>query len=163
MTEFSSIPDPHVWAVKGIKYIEQICSEGELRTVDGFKHQYDISNTHLFRYLQLRHAFSTQFGNQLVVLYASALINLLRDDTLGKPLSTIYKELLSSLNTGLETLKNKCLTNFPALDDEDCHISLYAKDGLHLNGSGSAVLGGEVYGNAGGVFIVGFGGERTRL
>lgn len=56
LPEFGSIPDPGVWACKDIKYINQICIEGKLQTFDRFKQQYNLPNSHLFRFLQLRHA-----------------------------------------------------------------------------------------------------------
>lgn len=69
--------------------------------------------------MQLRHTFCTQICTQPAIISASALKTLLRDDTLVKPLSNIDKELISSIHTGLEALRTKCLVDFPELDDED--------------------------------------------
>lgn len=55
-----------------------------MRTFDSLRQQNDLPNSYLFIYLQLRHVFRTQFGNQLLSLYALALENLFRDETLVK-------------------------------------------------------------------------------
>lgn len=112
-----SIPDPYIWASRGIKYLDQICFGGQLQTFDWLKHQHDLPSSYLFRYLQLRHAFNTQFDNQPAARYTSALEILLRDESMVKPLSTFYKELLPSIHTGLEFLRIKWLVDFPELDD----------------------------------------------
>lgn len=47
------------------------------------------------------------------------LEELLRDESLTKPLSTIYKALLPNVHMGLETLKAKWVADFPTLDMEN--------------------------------------------
>lgn len=34
LAELVSIPDPHIWAARGIKCLKQICTEGEVRPLD---------------------------------------------------------------------------------------------------------------------------------
>lgn len=115
LSEFGSIPNPGVWACKGIKYINQICFEGRLQTFNRLKQQHKLPNSHLFRFLQLRHAFNTQFENAQVAFYTLNLETLLRDEALSNPLSTIYKALLHNVHTGLENLKAKWVVDFPTL------------------------------------------------
>lgn len=119
-----SIPNPNVWVNKGITFLDQIFSECQLQTFDRLKHQHGLLNSYLFRFLQLRHAFSSQFENHQVAFYTSALEGLLKDEFMVKPLSTIYKESLPSIHTGLETLTTKWLVDFPDLDTEDCEEML---------------------------------------
>lgn len=42
LPEFATIPDPQVWAVKGNKYLEQICLDGELKLFDTLKLHFDL-------------------------------------------------------------------------------------------------------------------------
>lgn len=89
-----------------------------MQTFNSLKQAYNLPNSYLFRYPQLRHAFQTQFDKQPAALYTSGLENLLRNEFMTKPLSTIYKELLPSIHDGLESLKAKLLSDFPELEED---------------------------------------------
>lgn len=41
LLEFISIPDLSVWVLKGIKYVDQICTGDQLQTFDWLKQKYD--------------------------------------------------------------------------------------------------------------------------
>lgn len=71
------------------------------------------------RYIQLCQAFSAQFGSQPITLYQSNLETQLCDAQFDKPLSTIYRALLSSVHFGLEALYAKWQLDYPELDKED--------------------------------------------
>lgn len=73
LPEFQSIPDPALWATKGIKTIEHICIDGVLIPFNALKQKNGLPNRY-FRYLQLHHAFSAQFGSQTIT---SLFINLI--------------------------------------------------------------------------------------
>lgn len=92
---------------------------GQFQAFDELKQKYDLLNSHLFRYLQLRHAFNTQFENSQVALCTSTLEDLLRDKSMTKPMSVIYKELLPNVHRGLETLRARWVEDFPTMDTED--------------------------------------------
>lgn len=64
---------------------------GKLIQFDTLKTKFHLPNTPLFRYLQLRHAYTAQFGKTSIHLQISDLESLLREDNLDKALSTIYK------------------------------------------------------------------------
>lgn len=108
-------PPPQIWAVKCIKYLDQNCSGGELRTSDTLKAQFDVPNIYFFKYLQLRHA--CHFKRSLVAFYTSILQLVLRDDSLTKPLSNIFRAMLPSVHSGLKILR--WMLDFPGLDDEN--------------------------------------------
>lgn len=82
--------------------------------LDKLKQKYALSNSHLFRFL-LRHAFNTHFENSQVAFYTLTLEVLHRDESMIKPLSTIYRELLPNVHGGLETLRNKWVEDFPTM------------------------------------------------
>lgn len=109
LSEFMSIPDPSVWALMVIKNVDQICAGGQLQNFDGLKQKYNLPNAYLFRFLQLRHPFNIKFENSQVAFYTSTL----------EHLSNIYKELLTNIHMGPETLKAKWVEDFPTLDMED--------------------------------------------
>ncbi|OCT71672.1 hypothetical protein XELAEV_18034651mg [Xenopus laevis] len=57
--QFLQIPDPGIWANKGITELHHILLGYVLKT-------FELQNHYLFRYLQLKHAFSTQFPGHTV-------------------------------------------------------------------------------------------------
>lgn len=133
LLEFMSVPDPSVWALNGIKYLDQICTGGWLRTFDKLKQMYGLPNSYLFRFLQLRPAFNSQFESSQVTFYTSTLEDLLRDRSTVKHLSNIYKSLLHNLHAEMEPLKAKWMGDFPSLDAEDWEEMwvLFLPPGLH--------------------------------
>lgn len=81
----------------------QICGGGALHTFDSLKTQYFLAN-YLFQYLQLRHAFHLRFSTRAVFFTVLGIESLLRDDSLVKPLSTIYNALHPNKHEGLDKL-----------------------------------------------------------
>lgn len=95
LQHFSEIPDPIIWAGVRIKRLQDGVEGGRLSPFDRFKASYQLPNWHLFRYLQLKHAFMSQFGSDALELQSSALEFLLHDDSLVKLMSKMYKELFT--------------------------------------------------------------------
>lgn len=89
-----------IWACKGIKVLKDITSEGELCTFDQLKARHDLPNSFFFRYLQLRHAFKEQFTGQRIEYLPSLLENILLEEDLVKPLSSVYKSLFKKTPLG---------------------------------------------------------------
>lgn len=96
-----SFPDPMIWACKGVKILNDITREGELCTFDQLKAWHNLPNSFFFRYLQLRHAFQEQFKNQRIEYLSSELENLLTDEELAKPLSSVYRSLFNKTPAGI--------------------------------------------------------------
>lgn len=61
LKEFHSLQDPGLWAGRGIKYLEDVCDGLGLFTFDRLKHKFQLPNSFFCRFLQLRHAFDSQF------------------------------------------------------------------------------------------------------
>lgn len=89
-----------MWTVKGIKTIEHIFEH--LFLLMSLNKRFVLPNHYFFGFLQITHAFSTQFSSQLVTLLQSNLESLLRDEQLDKLLSNIYEALMPSVYFGLE-------------------------------------------------------------
>lgn len=90
---FHSLPDPMIWASKGIKTLGDYTREGELLTYDQLKAKHDLPNFYQFCFFQLRHAFQSQYSDMRVETLPSALKDLLLAEDLAKPLSVTYKDL----------------------------------------------------------------------
>lgn len=98
---------------------KHICVEEALLSFDTLKQRFELPSRYFFRYLQVRHTFSTKFDAQPLTLLQSNIESLLHDDQLVNPLSNIYKSLLPSVHFGLESLYSKWQEDFPNLDTED--------------------------------------------
>lgn len=92
--QFLSIPDPVIWASKGVKTLGDIVKGGELSQFAGLKQRFGLPNPYLFRYLQLRHAFISQFGFTRVTMKPSTLENVLLDESIKKTLIGIIQGVL---------------------------------------------------------------------
>lgn len=86
--------DPMVWVSQGI-IVEDIVTDRSLLTFKQLKAKYDLSHSYYFRYLQLWHAFQTQFQDQAIEIKPLTLENVLKDVDLSKTLSVAYKEMFS--------------------------------------------------------------------
>lgn len=81
--------DPIVWTRYGVKKLGDITQNGVLRTFDGLKSAYRLSNTQYFRYIQLQYAYRSQFGCAPVPFALSGLESMLRDEDLVKPICCV--------------------------------------------------------------------------
>lgn len=115
LSEFLTVPDPRFWAARGVKKLDHIFSNGSLLSFDSLKEKFGFTNRQFFRYLQLRHAHTAQFGSLPVLLMQSNLESLLWYKQLVKPTSNIYKALSPSVHFGMEKLFTKWQTVIPDL------------------------------------------------
>lgn len=53
LPQFYNLPDPMIWADKGIKTSRDITSYGELLTFSQLQSRHDLPNSYLFRFLQV--------------------------------------------------------------------------------------------------------------
>lgn len=116
LSEFLTVPDPGFWAARGVRRLEHICSDGSLLSFDSLKEKFGLTNRQFLRYLQIRHAFATQFGSLPVLRLRSNLESMLWYTQLDKPTSNIYKALLPSVHFELEALFSKWQREIPDLD-----------------------------------------------
>lgn len=70
LPHFCYIPDPILWALHEITTLGDIVTQGQFITFDALKRDRGLPNQMFFRYLQLRHAFRSQFPS-LVTLEMS--------------------------------------------------------------------------------------------
>lgn len=119
LPHFFKIPDPIVWTKHGIKKIVDIVHSGTIMQFDCLKSKFNLPNTHLFRYLQLRHAYHSQFGASAIVLQESDIESTLRNEPLDKALSTIYKQLFSDTHRVMASCRRRWEGVFPQLDSDD--------------------------------------------
>lgn len=83
------------------------------------KERLTLPNSHFFRYIQLRHAFYSQFGREPLNLDPSDLELLTRSDSLVIPVSSIYKDLFQETGTLMEPCRLPWEAVAPVLDGDD--------------------------------------------
>lgn len=113
---FFSHPYPIIWTRLGIKTVGSAVGNRLFLPFDALKHQYQLPNSHLFRYIQFRHAL---FGSSNLSVKVNDLESFLRDGDLTKTLSTIYKQLFMNTPKVLLSCRTAWKTDFPQLDGED--------------------------------------------
>lgn len=111
LPHLGTIPDPIIWARVGVKQLKYIVGGKKLLNFNQLKDKHGLPNWFFFRYLQLSHAFKTQFASDSLDLGSSPLESLLCEENLKKPLSEVYKGLC------VETPKmlSKCRDTWSAL------------------------------------------------
>lgn len=62
LPHFDPILNHIVWADKVIIQLKDIMGNGQLPTFDDLKWKFQLPNWYFFCYLQLRHAYKSQFG-----------------------------------------------------------------------------------------------------
>lgn len=118
LQHFFSLPDPQLWADKGITSLKHIFTDGRFSSFSGSREQYAIPVSLNFRYLQLSHASWAQFPN-LVALQPDSVERLLKSRVLEKPLSSLYLWLASAHATTLGKAHDKWKGDIPDLSGED--------------------------------------------
>lgn len=62
LLEFRDLPGMSMWHYSGLLYLGRIVDSTGLKIFQALKKEFSLPNNKLFRYLQLCHAFNTQFG-----------------------------------------------------------------------------------------------------
>lgn len=119
LPHFYNMPDPVIWAIKGIKTLKDITSFGDLMSFPQIQTKHDLTNSHFFRYLQFPHAFQSQFREVRVESLPSALETLLSDEDLVKPLLVTYKEFFKKTPQAISKCREKWAVEVPEIQGED--------------------------------------------
>lgn len=119
LQHFYNLPDPMIWAVKGVKTLEDITSYGDLLTFPQLKTRHDLENTYFFRYLQLRCAYQSQFRDRKVESLTLTLESMLSEDILEKPLSKSYKEFFKTTPKAVAKSRSRWEAEVSELQGED--------------------------------------------
>lgn len=104
---------------------------GELLPFLDLKQKFKLPNLYLFCYLQLRHAFVSQFGSTKLDLRSSALENILLDDSMKKTLSKLYKELFPISPPSVVKCREQWMVEVPDLGAEEWD-DLWSVPFIHL-------------------------------
>ena len=75
--ELYTFEDSIFWKQKGIVAMEQVYQSGNICSFDYLKTQYKLVDTFFYRFLQLRHALSAQFGSKSIDVSRFPLIGIL--------------------------------------------------------------------------------------
>lgn len=108
-----------LWAKYNITLIFHIVANGSLRFFASLSADYNIPLSHLFRYLQLSHAFSSQFSTTPLRLKQSDLEHVICTGCLEKPASVLYNHLPLATLPDLCNLHQMWSRDMPELDNED--------------------------------------------
>lgn len=119
LPQFYNLPDPMIWAVKGIKTLGDITAYGELLTFSQLQSRHDLPNSYLFRFLQVRHAFQVQFREAGIESLPSSLETLLAEGDLTRPHSTTYKEFFKITPLAITRCREKWEAEVPEMQGED--------------------------------------------
>lgn len=103
----------------GNKLVCSVVGNEVLLTFEVLKRKKQLPNSHLFRYLQFRHAFFAQFGSSSLEVRVGDLESLLRDTELPKALSIIYKQLVIDTSKVSASCCVAWLLDFMQLDNRD--------------------------------------------
>lgn len=83
------IPDPAVWATRGIDTLRQVMQRGEIAPFQELRWTHRLPRSFQFRYWQRRHALRAQFPTQVTLdPYSIERLQIL--GVLEKPLSSLY-------------------------------------------------------------------------
>lgn len=118
-----TVPDPQVWATKGIMNLRHLVTGGRLMTFQELKGKYGLPNWMFFRFLQVRHAFQHQFPGG-INLESDPVEKLLSTKILVAPLSTIYFHITAARPTKLGKLFLKWKEDLPSLEEEEWETCL---------------------------------------
>lgn len=83
------------------------------------KERYTLPNSHFFKYMQLRHAFYSQFGREPLDREPSDLELLTCSDSLAEPVSSLYKDLFQETVLLMEPCRQAWEAVAPGLDKDD--------------------------------------------
>lgn len=120
-----NVPDPQVWASRGIVGLKHLVTGGRLSTFPELKTEHNLPNWMFFRFLQVRHAFQHQIPNG-VTFELDPVERLLFTKVLIDPLSALYFHLSASLPTKLTKTFTKWKQDFPSLTGEDWETCVFS-------------------------------------
>lgn len=118
LPHFCTIPDPVAWARYGIVALGDVVSQGQLLSFDTLRRERDLPNHMFFRFLQLRHAFHSQFPSR-VTLDMSVMESELRSPDAVKTLSTLYNILAALDTSGVSRLFDLWQSDILELTSDD--------------------------------------------
>lgn len=103
------------------------------RTVDfpQLQTKHELTNPYFFRFIQLRHAFQTQFKEKTVESLPSDLETLLTVEDLTKTLSVTYKEFFKKTSQALSRCRERWALEVPGIQGEDWY-DLWMQPFKHL-------------------------------
>ncbi|OCT56473.1 hypothetical protein XELAEV_18000049mg [Xenopus laevis] len=87
------IPDYHIWAKAGLKFVKDLFSEGQMLNLEQVQATFQVSQSAYFRSCLLRHAAQKQFVSPQALNQASDMETKLQLQDVPKPLSTIYQTI----------------------------------------------------------------------
>lgn len=118
LSEIFKIPDGACWANYGVKYAHQLFRDRTFRSFTDLKTEYKIPNKFFFRYLQLRHAATAQFGREEDVLSPSSMQKWISEKDHSKLFSYYYFTLLTSSSPRVERVAAQLKVDIPSLKEE---------------------------------------------
>ena len=118
LKEIVKVPDGSCWAKYGVKYAHQLFRDGVFRSFADLKTEYGVPNAFFFRYLQLRHAVTAQYGGGVVALSPSKMEKVLTDGDHSQLISKYYFVLLTSSSPRMERVRAQWQANIPSLTEE---------------------------------------------
>lgn len=114
LPHFRMLPDPQLGARFGIKVLKDIMPAGELLSFRDLAIKYRLPGWMIFQYYQLRNAAKAQFPT-VPSLKADAIEELLAQESLDKPLSTLYLALLRVDSPKMDALWEKMKDQYSEL------------------------------------------------
>ncbi|XP_044161200.1 uncharacterized protein LOC122946001 isoform X1 [Bufo gargarizans] len=112
--------DGRFWENHGIGVLGDLYSSNVFNSFEQLKERHDLPRTSFFKYLQVRHAMSTHFGNTVVSISDYPLIGVIRSQGPKGFISALYTHLLNTKMHGAPLLVlSKWETLMPGIINED--------------------------------------------
>ncbi|XP_044146986.1 inner ear-specific collagen-like [Bufo gargarizans] len=118
LQELYKLQEFEFWPRHGVKYVTQLYVEGGFKIFRDFREEFQIPKSSLFRYFQLRHACTKQFGKDLIKLEYNSIEKVARLRELCKPVSSFYVELMSQASSPLSKSLARWKVDIPQLEDK---------------------------------------------
>lgn len=118
LPHLAMLPDPQLWASRGIVGLKHIISNDRLCSFADLKAEFHLPNQMLFRYLQLRHAVTMQFPNASLnlipwsVLTSRSLGSLCHNSIFVSPLTKLFSKWQANILDLTEEDWDTCVAHY---------------------------------------------------
>uniref|UniRef100_A0A803J788 Reverse transcriptase domain-containing protein n=1 Tax=Xenopus tropicalis TaxID=8364 RepID=A0A803J788_XENTR len=125
LPECCTMQDTVLWKEKGIWCLGQVLDHNTIKSFEQLKQEYNLPNHYLFRYLQLRHALSTQYPAGYPTLEIQPYLTAIQAGYTKGMISKLYNTLLNP-NTIVHTNRSRTAwqDNTGRIDQEEWEEAL---------------------------------------
>lgn len=101
LPELLQVPDLTIWIAQGIYLLSRVLHNGEIKTFDQLKAEFNLPNYMLFRFFQVHHALRTQFMDTYPTLSSIDVLEVIYREEPRQLISLLYNMLTTPPATKL--------------------------------------------------------------